>query len=544
MSLTVKNMKKNQVLKIIILSLVVSAASFSWPAVAAFEEKIPSPAEIKNFRVTRKEGNTLYGIRITQSKKVFSSASVNLKSFFDPKAFTAPVDFVVATSSDSTLPWEYESISPVFDYSFKSSGFYDPIFPLELRIYHNADVNVVKKVFSYDSATGRWLPLKFTENVAESYLAVNTSATMGRLVAMAETGKMSSGRASWYKYKNGLFAASPDYEKGSVLRVYNNANGKHVDVTINDYGPDRIKHPDRVIDLDYVAFSQIASPKDGIISVRVEPIKIVEKNPKPAAVLNSPKPIVSASSAVVMLEKDNSLLFSKEADETMPIASLTKLVFAKVFLDLKPDFDKVVSYKYQDEKYNYEYCEPWESARLKVKEGETMTVRDLFYSAIVGSANNAVESLVRVSGLSRSEFIAKMNSFAKEIGAKKTKFIEPTGLSPENVSSASDYAIIAKEVLSDKILREISATEKYSFKTINTKEDHNLKNTNKLIGNSSYSIAGSKTGYLNEAGYCLMTFVENPDGKLITVNLNSKSRAESFSDNEQLIKYGLKLLAK
>lgn len=538
-----KNPKSKQ---FIILCFLISTLLYAVPLKAAsLEEKIPSPAEIKNFRVTKRIGNTLYGIRLVQPKSLGQvSGNSYLKASFDSRAFTAPVDFFVSTSTGTALPWEYEAISPVFDYAFNTNGFYDPIFSLELRIYHQADKSSLKKVFSYDSASKKWQPLKFSENVSESYLALQTNSTMGKIIAMSDSGKMSSGKASWYKYKNGLFAASPDYEKGSVLRVYNVANGKSVDVTINDYGPDRSIHPDRVIDLDYVAFSKIASTRDGIISVRVEPIKVIDTKLKPSAALNAVSPIISASSAVVMLEKDNNFVFSLEADKVMPIASLTKLVFAKVFLDLKPDFNQIVSYKYQDEKYNYEYCEPWESSRLRVKEGETMTVRDLFYSAIVGSANNAVESLVRISGLSRQDFIAKMNAFAKNIGAKSTKFIEPTGLSPENVSSAFDYAIIAKEVLNDKTLQKISATEKYSFQTINTKEEHNLKNTNKLIGNSDYSITGSKTGYLHEAGYCLMTFVDSPDGKLITVNLNSKSRAENFYDNEQLIKYGLKLLTK
>lgn len=81
-----------------------------------------------------------------------------------------------------------------------------------------------------------------------------------------------SGAASWYRYKKCDCAASPDYPKGSVVRVTNISNGKTVDVTINDFGPDRAIHPDRAIDLDYVAFAKIANPRAGIITVTVEPV--------------------------------------------------------------------------------------------------------------------------------------------------------------------------------------------------------------------------------------------------------------------------------
>jgi D-alanyl-D-alanine endopeptidase (penicillin-binding protein 7) len=355
---------------------------------------------------------------------------------------------------------------------------------------------------------------------------------------------MVDGLASWYKYKNGLFAASPDYAKGTVLRVYNLANGKFVDVTVNDYGPDRIKHQSRAIDLDYVAFKKIAATRDGIIQVKVVPLKNI-KTQKTVVPLNTSVSLpVSASSAIVISEKTGAVLYAKDANQVLPIASLSKLVFAKVFLDLKPNLERVVTYKYQDEAYNYEYCDASESARLRVKAGDTMTVQDLLYSALVGSANNAVESLVRVSGLSRLEFIASMNKFAKKLGAKDTNFVEPTGLSPENVSSAADYAIMTKAALSDKTLKKISSTANYSFTTIKNKEKHNLKNTNQLLKTSAYTITGSKTGYLDEAGYCLMTEVTSPQGNLIAINLNSKSKAENFSDNEQLIKYGLKILKK
>lgn len=362
--------------------------------------------------------------------------------------------------------------------------------------------------------------------------------------------RMVQGQASWYRYKNGFFAASPDYPKGSVLQVTNLSNGKTVKVTVNDFGPDRGIHPDRVIDLDYVAFSEIASPGAGVASVSVEPITIfgsnfssntnTSTNTVKLEIKDIINPEIKALAAIVIRESDGEIIYSKNETKVLPIASLSKLIFAKVFLDLGVNFDEVVTYKKQDENYNYEYCEVWESARLRVADGDTLTIKDLFYSSIIGSANNTVESLVRNSGLTRTEFVARMNKYVKDLGAKNTFFVEPTGLSPENVSTPQDYAIIAKEIFTDKRLQEISSLATYSFSTINTEKPHILKNTNHLLKEPSYQITGSKTGYLHESGYCLVTRINNSKDSYIIINLNSKTRDESFKDNEELIKFSLK----
>jgi len=81
------------------------------------------------------------------------------------------------------------------------------------------------------------------------------------------------GIASWYSYCGGLFAASTKFKKGSILRVINPANNKYVDVIVNDYGPNKRKHPNRIIDLDMIAFKKIASPKLGLIKIIVQPLK-------------------------------------------------------------------------------------------------------------------------------------------------------------------------------------------------------------------------------------------------------------------------------
>ncbi len=460
-----------------------------------------------------------------------------------PLAFTVEPTLNISENSEKfRIPWEWEALTPSYQYSFVGSGLYDPSRPMTVKINYPQKNNQLKQIFSYDFLSGVWRPVPTKDYPTEQYVTMTTDATSGWLIVLAKPEVMTVGKASWYKYKEGLFAASPDFVKGTKLRVYNTDNGKFVDVTINDYGPDRTKHPDRVIDLDRVAFEKISSLNAGIINVRVEVLKAATTTT--AAVQQiSDVPNITASSSIIIMEDSGELVWGKNQNDKAPLASLTKLVAITTFLNTKPTLSSVVTYKKQDENYNYEYCKPWESARLRVDEGETMTVEDLIYSALVGSANNAVESLVRVSGLKREDFIANMNKLAKDWGATNTKFVEPTGLSPDNVSSPSDYAIMVKEIFKNPLIQKISTTKTYSFTTINTKELHKLTNTDQLLKNSAYNILGSKTGYLDEAGYCLMTRVKTDAGNMIVVNFGSKSKAANFSDNEQLIRYGLKVIS-
>lgn len=474
-----------------------------------------------------------------------AAAGTGLEFNYDRAAFTAAVDLNINSGAEAqNLPWEWKTLTPAYEYSFLTAGMYDPSRPLTIKINYPEKNNYLKQIFSYDSSSKSWRALLTTDNPSEKYVTATTDSTSGKLIVLYNPDILSVGTASWYKYKNGLFTASPDFAKGTKLRVFNLNNGKYVDVVVNDYGPERDKHPDRVVDLDYVAFSKIASPGAGLIPVRIETLKTVVPAIKLATPQETSELNITASSAIIVLEKDGSVLWGKNENDSSPLASLTKLVAVKIFLDTKPDLKKVVSYKYQDEKYNYAYCKPWESARLQVKEGETMTIENLVYSALVGSANNAIESLVRVSGLSREKFISKMNESVKSWGASSTSFVEPTGLSPANVSSPFDYAIITKEVLANDIIKKFSTAAKYTFKTINTKKSHTLTNTNQLLRSGLYPINGSKTGYLDEAGYCLMTRFSTSAGNLIAVNFGSKSKAANFSDNEQLIRYGQRLIMK
>lgn len=445
------------------------------------------------------------------------------------------------------LPWQLDKLSEIYQYEFLNQAAYDGKKPLMVEIKYNQASNYLKQIYFYDKNYSSWRPLVCQEIFAKSLLRCEISFSFARLAIFSNPNVLAVGKASWYSYKKGDFTASPDFPKGSKLRVYNIDSGKFVDVVVNDFGPERRLHPDRVVDLEKTAFKKIAGSQQGIINVRVELLSLGVKGERLFGLSDQGaknEPVVTAKSAVLINEQTGDILWQKNATSTRPLASLTKLVAIRVFLDTRPSLNRVVAYSVKDEEYNYEYVNnKWESAKIKLNDGDTLTTEDLLYSALVGSANNAIETLVRTSGLTRPEFIQNMNELVMSWGAVSTHFIEPTGLSPLNVSSALDYAIISKEVYTHPIIQKASTMSKYKFITLNTKKAHTITNTDKLLEVSDLNITGSKTGYLNEAQYCLMARAAAKNGsQVIAVVMGASSREKSFAETEELLQYGLKMI--
>lgn len=486
--------------------------------------------------------------KITADKGYVIKAFDGLISLTLPKGILKQASGVEIkkVSEAMDLPWQLEKLSGIYQYEILNKAAYDGKKPLAVEIKHESDSDYYKQIYFYDKNYDSWRPLACKEILKNSSTRCEILFSFARLAVFANPNVLVKGKASWYGYKKGNFTASPDFPKGSKLRVTNLANNKSVVVTVNDFGPERRLHPDRTVDLEKTAFRKIAGAKQGIITVRVEPLTIADKGERLFGLSRQGaknEPMITAKAAVLMAEQSGEVLWQKNATSTLPLASLTKLVAIKVFLDTRPSLNKIVTYSVKDEEYNYEYANKWESAKLKLKDGDTITQEDLLYAALVGSANNAIETLVRSSGLARADFINKMNQLASEWGASSTRFIEPTGLSPQNVSSAFDYAIISKEVYAHPIIQKASTMFKYKFSTLNTKKAHTIVNTDKLLEVSSLNITGSKTGYLDEALYCLMArAADNKGRQVIAVVMGADSRDKSFAETEELLKYGLKII--
>ncbi len=471
----------------------------------------------------------------------------DLSLTFAAGGLSAPAELEVkrVVAPSGTLPWQLDLSSEIYEYRLDAASIVSGR-PILVKLRPRAGSNFLRQIFYYNETAGSWLPLPSKVLPQSKRIQAETRDAAARLAVFSYPAVLTTGRASWYSYKKGLFTASPDFPKGSKLRVFNVENNKFVDVEVNDFGPERDRHPDRVVDLEKTAFKKIAKTGQGTIRVRIEPLYIPSTDGRILGIAKAgarTEPGVTAKSAVVINSKSGEVLWGKNQDARLPIASLTKLVTAKVFLDTRPSLDRVVAYSKQDDEYNRLYAAAGTIARLKVRDGETLTIGDLLHSALIGSANNAIEGLVRVSGLEREEFISRMNEQATAWGASSTRFVEPTGLSPENVSTALDYAIMTNRVLDHPIIEKISKMKSYEFYTRNTKKRHLIRNTNPLITLNRLKVTGSKTGYLEEANYCLMTRAKDEKGReVIAVTLGTAEKSRSFSETEDLINYSLRLL--
>jgi len=523
--------------KIIIFLLILTLAPMAGGFIYAAEN--PAPAENQYYLNISKE---------TAAKGYEIKAFGGWFKLILPKGVLKDASGVQINRVDEAMdrPWQLDKLSGIFQYELLNKSAYDGAKSLLVEIKYDQASDYYKQIYFYDKNYSSWRPLICRELVKDNSVRCEIFFNFARLAVFANPEARVIGQASWYSYKKGDFAASPDFPKGSKSRVVNLANGKSVDVVVNDFGPDKRLYPDRPVDLDKVAFRKIASLSQGVIRVRVEPLKIAPSSGRLLGISGTgakSEPSVSSKAAVVINEKTGEILWQKNATSTLPLASLTKLVAIKVFFDTRPSLNKIVTYRLADENYNYQYVKKWESARLNLKDGDRLTLADLLYAALVGSANNAIETLVRVSGLSRDDFIKTMNQAAADWGAAATRFVEPTGLAPANVSSALDYAIITKQLYANPLIEKASTMPVYAFTTLNTKKSHKIKNTDQLLAVSDLNITGSKTGFLDEAQYCLMARVKDKSGnQLIAVTLGTASRQASFDETEELLKYGLKAI--
>lgn len=241
---------------------------------------------------------------------------------------------------------------------------------------------------------------------------------------------------------------------------------------------------------------------------------------------------LDSASAMVINVANDEVLYSKNEETNRSIASLTKLMTALVFLDFNLDWN--TPYTISDD---YSYLKTVGS-KLYVRAGEIVTLKNLFYSMLVGSANNAALALADSTGLTQEEFVNRMNQKADYLGMTNTFFVDPSGLGVDNQSTTVDVVKLSKQAFRFMSILQATLAKQYTFTTINTLETHTIKNTNPLV-NSDLHLTGAKTGYLDEAGYCLVVKAKNNQGQeVIAVVLGNPSWQDRFDEAEYLVYYG------
>lgn len=243
---------------------------------------------------------------------------------------------------------------------------------------------------------------------------------------------------------------------------------------------------------------------------------------------NAPIVSLAAKHGAVLAANDRYFLFTFRADEAQPIASITKLMTALVFLDNNPGWDKI---------YRITPADKVEGGRLNLFPGDEVKLKDLLYTALVASDNGATLALVHATGLSPQEFVAKMNAKAAELGLHQTSFEDPIGLSDNNVSTAREVALLAQAALKREEIRQATIKREYAFKTEGGLEKK-IESTDNLLydsGQDSLQVLGGKTGYTDKAGYCFVGRLRGANGQeVISVILNSAGKNDRFKESKGL----------
>lgn len=234
---------------------------------------------------------------------------------------------------------------------------------------------------------------------------------------------------------------------------------------------------------------------------------------------------LSSQSVIVRDEKSNSILYGKNINDTMPLASITKLMTAIVFLDSGPDWERVVEIRIEDQR---------DGNRIYLIPGDEVSVRSLFDLMLIASSNEATVALVRSTGYDNEKFVALMNKKAKALGLKHTLLYDPTGLDIRNTSSVHDISLLSREAFRKLEIRKIANVQRYDFKILNTKVTKTAINTNKLLevfsqGNT-YKIIAAKTGYLDESGYNITIEISQDNHPVIITVLGSRREEDRWND--------------
>ncbi|MDP2074210.1 D-alanyl-D-alanine endopeptidase [Hydrogenophaga sp.] len=234
---------------------------------------------------------------------------------------------------------------------------------------------------------------------------------------------------------------------------------------------------------------------------------------------------LNSSVALVIDQETNEVLFSKNDAAVLPIASLTKLMTGLVIADANLDMNELITIT-QDDVDTHKGS----SSRLAV--GSTLSRGEMMHLALMSSENRAANALGRTYPGGLSEFVRLMNSKAKQLGMTDTRYVEPTGLSSLNQSSARDLATLVSVAHDRPILRSLSTSPGHEVELGRRTLHYN--NSNRLIKNPDWDIGLQKTGYISEAGRCLVMQAKVAGRQLIMVFLDSTGKLSRLQDAERV----------
>lgn len=234
--------------------------------------------------------------------------------------------------------------------------------------------------------------------------------------------------------------------------------------------------------------------------------------------------------AVIMDQHTGEVLYQKNAQEPLPIASITKLMTAMVLIDARLDMDEAISISAADkDKLRY--------SRSRLPVGSKLTRADLLKMALMASENRAAAALARTYPGGSEAFIRAMNTKSRKLGMQDTVFKDSTGLITQNQSTAKDLSLLLQAAWGYPLIRDFSGIGSSQVKLISSNREIKFNNTNRLLRNARWTIGMSKTGYIKESGRCLVMQTTIAGRDLFIVLLNAQGKLSSFGDSGRIRKW-------
>lgn len=228
-----------------------------------------------------------------------------------------------------------------------------------------------------------------------------------------------------------------------------------------------------------------------------------------------------SNSALVIDRDSGAVLYEKNPTAVLPIASITKLMTAMVVLDAQLPLDEEITIDRSD-------VDTEKGTRSRLLLGTTMTRRDALHLALMASENRAAAALGRNYPGGLPAFVAAMNAKATQLGLSDTRYVDSSGLSPQNRSSARDLAHLVNVAYDYALIRELSTSTEYSVQV--GRRQVAFHTTNRLLQSSEWEIGLQKTGYISEAGRCLVMEATIEGRHLVMVLLDSWGKYSRIGD--------------
>jgi D-alanyl-D-alanine endopeptidase (penicillin-binding protein 7) len=244
----------------------------------------------------------------------------------------------------------------------------------------------------------------------------------------------------------------------------------------------------------------------------------------PAARAHTPE--LKSSAALVIDQAEGSALYAKNIDHVVPIASITKLMTAMVVLDAGLPLEEQIVISKADR-------DLIKGTQSRLRFGTALTRRELLQLALMASENRAAEALSRVFPGGTAAFVAAMNQKAVELGMWQTRFVDGTGLSSENVSTAQDLSKMVAAAYQYPLIREFTTETVHTVQLANGQK-MNYGNSNQLVSSREWQIGLSKTGYISEAGRCLVMQAMIAGRPVIIVLLDSWGKLTRIGDANRI----------